>query len=190
MTSLYVMTFGTFSGFAMVFPALIKTQFGDFDNAPVPLTFAFLGPLVGSIARVVAGPLSDRFGGARITHISGIGLLASIVFTTMYVVPESRADFTPFLWGMLAIFLFSGFGNASTFKQIPGIFPTRQAAGVIGWTAAIAAYAPFVFGMLIATISAATGTPRPFFIGLAVFYVFNIAINWWSFTRRGAKTPC
>ena len=41
---------------------------------------------------------------------------------------------------MLAIFLFAGIGNASTFKQMPMIFEKRQAGGVIGWTAAIAAF--------------------------------------------------
>ena len=34
MTSLYMMTFGTFSGFAAAFPVLIKNQFGDFADAP------------------------------------------------------------------------------------------------------------------------------------------------------------
>ena len=58
---------------------------------------------------------------------------------------------------MLAVFLFAGIGNASTFKQIPMIFQPRQAAGVIGWTAAIAAYGPFVFAVLIAAVIDADG---------------------------------
>ena len=37
---------------------------------------------------------------------------------------------------------FAGIGNAATFKQMPMIFERRQAGGVIGWTSAIAAYAP------------------------------------------------
>jgi NNP family nitrate/nitrite transporter-like MFS transporter len=190
MTSLYVMTFGSFAGFAATFPIMIETRFGGFDNAPVPLEYAFLGPLVGSFARVAAGPISDRLGGARVTQVSGIGLLVSTLFVSRYVSPESIDDFTPFLWGMLAIFLFAGIGNASTFKQIPMIFPQRQAAGVIGWTAAIAAYGPFVFGVLIGAVSTSTGSPRAFFLGLAVFYAINIFLNWYSFARRGAKTPC
>jgi len=58
--------------------------------------------------------------------------------------------------GLLGIFLFAGIGNASTFKQIPMPFPQHQSAGVIGWTAAIAAYGPFVFGVLIGAVSAST----------------------------------
>ena len=54
---------------------------------------------------------------------------------------------------MLAIFFFAGVGNASTFKQMPMIFERRQAGGVIGWTSSIAAYGPFIFGVLLAFTS-------------------------------------
>jgi NNP family nitrate/nitrite transporter-like MFS transporter len=30
----------------------------------------------------------------------------------------------------------------------------------------------------------------PFFIGMAVFYVVNIGINWWYYLRPGAERPC
>ena len=104
--------------------------------------------------------------------------------------PESTDDFKWFVLMMLAVFLFTGIGNASTFKQIPMIFPPRQAGGVIGWTAAIAAYGPFVFAVLIAAVIDATGSPMPFFLGAAVFYAVNIGINWWYYLRRGAERPC
>ena len=41
------------------YPLLIKQIYGGFEGAPDPLAWAFWGPLVGSAARVVAGPLSD-----------------------------------------------------------------------------------------------------------------------------------
>ena len=56
---------------------------------------------------------------------------------------------------MIVIFFFTGVGNASTFKQMPMIFKPRQAGGVIGWTAAIAAYGPFIFGVLLAPVAPA-----------------------------------
>lgn len=79
MTSLYIMTFGAFSGLSATFPLLIKQIYGGFEGAPDPLAWAFWGPLVGSAARVVAGPLSDKLGGARVTHWAGLGMLASAV---------------------------------------------------------------------------------------------------------------
>ena len=57
--------------------------------------------------------------------------------------PDSRDDFTLFVLAMVGIFFFSGIGNASVFKQIPGLFDVRKTAGVVGWTGAVAAYGPF-----------------------------------------------
>jgi NNP family nitrate/nitrite transporter-like MFS transporter len=190
MTSLYIMTFGSFSGFAATFPLMIKEVYGDFENAPDPLSYAFLGPLVGSIARVVAGPLADRYTGSLLTQISGIGLVACAIGVSFFVSPDSTSEFKWFVLLMLGVFLFSGIGNASTFKQMPMIFPPRQAGGVIGWTAAIAAYGPFVFSVLIAAAISAWGSPTVFFLGAAAFYVINVGINWWYYRRPGAERPC
>ena len=190
MTSLYVMTFGSFAGFSATFPLLIKEVYGDFDGAPKPLSYAFLGPLVGSAARVAAGPLSDRFGGARLTQVSGIGLLGSAIGVSFFLQPSSTGEFPGFVAFMLGLFFFAGIGNASTFKQMPMIFPPRQAGGVIGFTAAMAAYGPFVFSVLIAAVISTAGDPVPFFAGVAVFYALNIGINWWFYARKGAEHPC
>lgn len=190
MTSLYIMTFGSFAGFSAVFPLLIKEVYGDFENAPDPLSWAFLGPLVGSLARVAAGPFSDRFGGARVTQLSAIGLIGSAIGVSFFVTPTSTDGFGWFVVFMLGLFLFSGIGNASTFKQMPMIFPPRQASGVLGWTAAMAAYGPFIFAVIVAAVLSAAGDPIPFFIGVAIFYVINLVINWWYYARRGAEKPC
>jgi len=190
MTSLYIMTFGGFSGLAATFPLLIKQGFGGFDGAPDPLKWAFWGPLVGSIARVIAGPLSDKLGGARVTQWAGIGMAACTVLVAMNVSPDSLDAFPMFVASMLALFFFAGIGNASTFKQMPMLFAPRQAAGVIGFTAAIAAYGPFLFGMLFAWSFGAFKSATPVFYGLAVFFAFNVGLNWWMYARRGAGNPC
>lgn len=190
MTSLYIMTFGSFSGFAAIFPLLITKLFGRFENAPDALTYAFLGPLVGSVARVLFGPVSDRFGGARVTHISGIGMLVCALAVTLFTRPDSLSAFPGFLACMLGLFFFSGVGNAATFKQIPAIFSARQAGGVIGWTAAVAAYGPFLFSILIGMVFDTTGAPTCFFYSIALFYVVNLGLNWWYYARAGAERPC
>ena len=193
MTSLYMMTFGLFSGFATAFPLLIADNFGKaatFGGLPNPsphdaLKYAFIGPLVGSIMRIVAGPITDRLGGAKVTQVAGVGLVASIITATFFVQPSSPDEFWPFVLSMVAVFFFTGIGNASTFKQIPGLFDTIKSAGVIGWTAAIAAYGPFLFGVLIPLMGAV-----PFYIAVAVFCAFNVGLNWWFFARRNAPNPC
>ncbi|HEY0868520.1 MAG TPA: nitrate/nitrite transporter [Fimbriimonas sp.] len=190
MTSLYIMTFGSFSGLAMVFPKLIGSLYGGFENAPNPLVYAFLGPLVGAGIRAAFGPVADKIGGAKVTMISAVGMVASAIGVSFYTNPTSVDQFQGFLWCMLALFLFCGIGNASTFKQMPMIFPPRQAAGVIGWTSAIAAYGPFMISVLIGWINGMTGNPTAFFYGAAAFYAVNLVINWWFYARKGAEKPC
>ena len=190
MTSLYIMTFGSFSGFAATFPLLIKQIYGGLPGGPDPLAYAFYGPLIGSAARVIGGPLSDRVGGAIVTQWSGIGLLACLMGVTLYTSPTSMEQFPLFVGLMLGVFFFTGVGNASTFKQMPMIFEPRQAGGVIGFTAAMAAFGPFIWGMLVGAAFAATGSVNAFLYGLAAFFAFNVVLNWWMYARRGAANPC
>ncbi len=190
MTSLYVMTFGSFSGFAAVFPLLIKETYGKFPGGPDPLKYAFLGPLVGAAVRAAAGPVADKFGGAKVTMVSGFGMLVCALGVTVFAHPTGMETWGGFLWCMLGVFFFSGIGNASTFKQIPMIFPPRQAGGVIGWTSAIAAYGPFFFSVAFGAIIAQTGNGTAFFYGAAVFYAVNLWITWWYYARKGAEKPC
>jgi NNP family nitrate/nitrite transporter-like MFS transporter len=190
MTLLYIMTFGSFSGFSATFPLLIRQVYGGLPGAPDPLAYAFYGPLVGSVARIIAGPVSDRLGGAKVTHYSGIGMLICVVGVTFFTSPGSMADFPYFVGFMLGVFFFAGVGNASTFKQMPMLFPPRQAGGVIGWTAAMAAYGPFAAGVMIGFAYAWFGTPNAFFYWAAIFFAVCIAINWWFYARKGAEAPC
>jgi NNP family nitrate/nitrite transporter-like MFS transporter len=192
-TITYMMTFGSFSGFSAAFPLLIKTVYGHFPDAPDPLTYAFLGPLIGSTIRIVAGPISDKTGGAILTHYVGIGLIAAVVvmIATGLLTPTSLDQFPYFVALMLFIFFCSGVGNASTFRQYPTIFShsPRQGAGVLGWTAAVGAYGPFIFSTLIGVAITQTGSAAPFFVGAGVFYLFATSVNWYYYTRKGAEKP-
>jgi len=208
MTLIYIMTFGTFSGLAAQFGLLMKNLYGAGNpdivqgagasaqlliegySVPDPVKYVFLGPLVGAGARVLFSPLTDRMGGAVWSLVSGIGLIGSIAFTMTALVPDTSSaaalssDFNSFLWGMLAIFLFSGIGNASTFKQMPMIFERRQAGGVIGWTAAIAAFGPFLFGVGLTIMS-----PTAFYaIGIA-WALMCTTVVWVRYARPGAPKP-
>ena len=187
MTILYVVTFGTFSGLAAQFGLIIKNEFGAdvFGASGVDaVTYVFWGALIGSAARIIAGPIADRVGGAKVTLVATLGIALAAAYTSTTVNPTSSDDFSAFFWGMVTIFFFTGVGNASTFKQMPMIFPQRQAGGVIGWTAAIAAFGPFIFGVLLASIA-----PMPFFVGFAVFALMGTAITYWFYARKGAEMP-
>ena len=208
MTVLYIMTFGTFSGLSAQFGLLMANLYGTGNeqivsgsgpdaqmlipgyDVPDVGAFVFLGPLIGAGARVLFSPLTDRMGGAIWTLISGLGLIASIAVTIPALTPDTSSaealsgDFRHFLLGMLAIFLFAGIGNASTFKQMPMIFERRQAGGVIGWTAAIAAFGPFLFGVGLTIMS-----PTLFYLIGIAWAVMCVAITWMRYARPGAPKP-
>jgi NNP family nitrate/nitrite transporter-like MFS transporter len=198
-TLTYVMTFGSFSGFSAAFPMLIKSLYGGFPDAPDPLKYAFLGPLIGSAARPVFGWLADKTGGGILTQISGLGLIGcclALVFSGG-LAPTSLDQFPLFVILMLGIFLFTGIGNGSTFRQYPVIFAAnaRQGAGVIGFTAAAAAYGPFIFNMLIAVAVGASvsgggvKSAVSFFVGATVFFAIATAFNWYYYVRKGCERP-
>ena len=184
MTAIYLMSFGAFSGLAAQMGLIILNVYGGFENAPDPLAFAFIGPVVGALIRAAVGPLCDKWGGAIFTFIGGVGMTAGTVITAFFLAPTNVDEFWGFLTGMLIIFFFSGLANAGTFKQMPMIFPKRQAGGAIGWTAAIAAFGPFLVGMALTAMS-----PTAFFIGCAVYSAFATGLAWFYYARPGAPNP-
>ncbi|MGO1713899.1 MAG: MFS transporter, partial [Ancrocorticia populi] len=192
MTLLYVMTFGIYSGLSAQFALIINSTFGNdsqfaeqgLTGLPSGVTYAFLGPLIGSIVRVIWGPLCDKFGGAIWTFVSGVGMTATLALCAANLNPSNPDQFTPFLIGMLAFFVFAGIGNAGTFKQMPMIMPKRQAGGAIGFTAAIAAFGPFFVGMALASFSV-----QSFFIGCVIYCLACSVLCWVMYARKHAPFP-
>ena len=187
MTLLYLMTFGSFIGFSAAFPLLIKTVFGADANPPNPLAFAWLGPLVGSLARPIGGKLSDRVGGAAVTLYTTV---AMIVATGAVIAALAMHSFPLFLAAFMALFIFTGFGNGSTFQMIPKIFPSHEAGPVLGFTAALAAYGAFIIPQAFSSAIKLTGSPSSALYGFIAFYFVCLGLNWWYYARRGAEVPC
>jgi NNP family nitrate/nitrite transporter-like MFS transporter len=192
-TITYVMTFGGFSGLAAIFPLMIKMVYGDFADAPDPLKYAFLGPLIGAGSRVLFGFVADKVGGAILTTLTGLALVVGCVAMVQMglLTPTSVDQFPSFLYLMLFLFFITGMGNAATFRQYPIIFAhnARQAAGVIGFTAAIAAFGPFIFSTAVSSVMKSTGNANGFFYGIAGFFVIATVVNWWYYNRKGCERP-
>ncbi len=209
MTWLYVMTFGSFIGYSAAFPKLITDVFGyirvDADgnplqeailnpNGPDAFNYAWLGALVGSLIRPVGGWLSDKWGGAKVTHWDTIVMILSALGVA-YFVAQARVSatpeqyFLPFLLLFLLLFVTTGIGNGSTFRMIPIIFPKHQAGPVLGWTSAIAAYGAFLIPNIFGSQIKA-GTPEYALYGFAIYYVSCLFVNWWFYARKNAEIPC
>lgn len=206
---LYVGTFGSFIGYSAGFPLLIKTQFPDVN----PLQYAFLGPLVGALARVAGGWVSDKLGGARVTLWTFTMMIGAVV-GVIYFLPHAgvAGNFWGFFWMFILLFAGTGVGNASTFRMIPVIFMTerqrevvgqgpqaqaqavadanREAAAVLGFTSAIAAFGAFFVPKSYGTSIAATGGPEAALWTFIGFYVTCVVMTWWYYSRKDAEMPC
>lgn len=198
MSWLYIGTFGSFIGYSAAFPLLLKTQFPE-----VTLSLAFLGPLVGSVARPLGGLLADKIGGARVTFWNFVAM-AFATLGVMYSV-DARS-FAGFLTMFLILFVTTGVGNGSTFRMIPAIF--RQAklraveglggaadalalkaariegAAVLGFTSAIGACGGYLIPRGFGASIKSTGGPHLALEVFLVFYVTCVIMTWWYYMRR------
>lgn len=206
---LYTGTFGSFIGYSAGFPLLIKTQFPDINA----LKYAFLGPLVGALARVAGGVLADKLGGARVTLWTFVVMILAVYGVTVFL-PHGGAggSFAGFLWMFMLLFACTGVGNASTFRMIPIIFLThrqraaagqgqaaqeraivdanKESAAVLGFTSAVAAFGAFFIPKSYGTSIALTGGAEAALWGFVGFYATCVVITWWFYARKGSSTPC
>ncbi|MGC2086949.1 MAG: MFS transporter [Bradyrhizobium sp.] len=202
MSIIYIGTFGSFIGYSAAFPLLIKTQF-----PAVTISIAFLGPLVGSLARPLGGLLADKIGGAILTFFNFIAMVAATVGVLYFV---GAKDFTGFLMSFLVLFVTTGIGNGSTYRMIPSIFREENlhkvkgqgevaraaalktasvesgaAVGFIGAIGAVGGYfIPSGFGKSIA----ATGGPQTALVVYLAFYAICLTMTWWFYLRRNPQT--
>ena len=198
---LYTGTFGSFIGFSAAFPLLAKILFPEINV----LQYAFLGPLVGALARAAAGKPCDRYGGGRITFWVFVAMALGVV-GILYAIgmKGSATAFPVFFASFLFLFAATGVGNASTFQMIPAIMrkevarlepqmtgaerirqSDKEAAAIIGFTSAIAAYGAFFIPKSFGTSITMTGGAEAALYAFLAFYLSCIAITWWVYTRPG-----
>jgi NNP family nitrate/nitrite transporter-like MFS transporter len=197
MAWLYIGTFGSFIGYSAAFPLLLKTQFPEHAR-----NLAFIGPLVGSIARPLGGRLADALGGARVTLWTfvamGLATLAVIHFVDVH-------GFAGFLLTFLFLFVTTGAGNGSTYRMIPAIFRNEklaqaegrgpevveaalkeariEGAAVLGFVSAVGACGGYLVPRAFAASIAKTGSAHAALIAFLVFYSTCIAVTWVFYAR-------
>jgi NNP family nitrate/nitrite transporter-like MFS transporter len=196
MSLLYIGTFGSFIGFSFVFPLLLKYTFPEFLAhhsfiATYLAGLAFLGALIGSVARPLGGWLSDRAGGARVTLAVFCGMALA---TGTAIAGVSAHSFPVFFGAFMAVFLLAGMGNGSTYRMIPAIFAAlggpdakRHAAAVIGIAGAIGAFGGFLIQVVLrqASLSHAhhAGWSIPALWVFLVAYLGFAGLTWFVYLR-------
>jgi NNP family nitrate/nitrite transporter-like MFS transporter len=187
MTVIYTMTFLEVDG--------LMTHNTVNPNGPSALMFAWMGPFIGALIRPIGGMWADKAGGAKVTQIISIVMVASALGVAYFIQqayssasPEQY--FYPFLGLFLILFAATGIGNGSTFRTIAVVFNKEQAGPALGWTAAVAAYGAFIIPKVFGEQLKA-GSPEYALYGFAIFYAVCIVINWWFYLRPNAyiKNP-
>ncbi|SHG00419.1 MFS transporter, NNP family, nitrate/nitrite transporter [Microbulbifer donghaiensis] len=200
MCILYTGTFGSFIGYSAGFPLLTRLQFPEVDA----LKLVFLGPLVGALSRAGSGWVSDKYGGARVTFWTFLGMIIAVLGVIYFLSNNQMAGaFWGFFMCFIALFFLTGVGNASTFqmipvimgKEIPRLMPSlsgddrqrqvdRESAAIIAFTSAIAAYGAFFIPKAYGTSIELTGGPMAALWGFLIFYAVCVVITWHFYSAR------
>jgi NNP family nitrate/nitrite transporter-like MFS transporter len=201
MSFIYIGTFGSFIGYSAAFPLLIKTQF-----PAVTIGIAFLGPLVGSVARPIGGLLADKIGGAILTFWNFIAMAAATIGVLYFV---GNKDFAGFLVMFLILFVTTGIGNGSTYRMIPSIFREEnlrkvrgageaarvaalktasiESGAALGFIGAIGACGGYLIPSGFGKSIAMTGGPQLALVIYLGFYATCLALTWLYYLRRSPE---
>lgn len=209
---LYVGTFGSFIGFGFAFSQVLNISFTSAGAAKPALAaaqIAWIGPLLGSLARPFGGKWADRVGGGRVTLYCFVAMTFSaaiLVVAGMSADANGKvigtAQMVGFIVGFILLFLLSGIANGSVYKIIPTIWEHKSqymtdlsALGKVRWSRSMS-------GALIGLAGAAGGlggvginlvlrasyksnhSATVAFWVFMIFYVLAAGITWWFYARR------
>lgn len=185
MTLLYVMAFGSFIGFAMTFPLGLQTFSTSY--APSALTYAWIGPLLGVLARPLGGWIADAFGGAKVTLWCAVVLAVSCIIAGVITYQASHSAlpeqwFLGYLLTFLVIFMATGAASSAIFRSASVVLPFEQLPLALRWLTAVAttgaAYIPALW-----YVNSSLATPAYALFGFALFYVVCVVLVAWMYLR-------
>ncbi|MBI3212394.1 MAG: NarK/NasA family nitrate transporter [Mycobacterium sp.] len=214
MSFLYIGTFGSFIGFSFAFGQVLQINYlaGGDTAAQASLhaaQIAFLGPLLGSIARPFGGKLADRVGGGKITLYTFVAMTfaAGILVSTGMIDDAqsgapSGAQMLGYVAGFIILFILSGIGNGSTYKMIPSIFEAKaqgrddlsreekaawsrsMSGALIGFAGAVGALGGVFINVVLRAsyVGDAKSATAAFWVFLG-FYVVCAIVTWFVFLR-------
>jgi NNP family nitrate/nitrite transporter-like MFS transporter len=196
---LYIGSFGSFIGYSFAFGLVLQTQFG---RTPLQTaSIVFLGPLIGSLVRPIGGRLADRFGGAKVSLCTFVGMA---VATGVVIMASEQKSLPLFVTGFIGLFVLSGTGNGSTYKMIPSIFVAqakvaidageprqrammrarRLSGAVIGIAGSIGAIGGLLINLAFRQSFLTTKSGVPACWSFLAFYAACVAVTYVVYLRR------
>lgn len=216
---LYLGTFGSWIGFSFAFGLVLQYNFeaSGQSHAQAALhaaEFAFVGPALGSVARIYGGRLADRIGGSRVA----LAVFAAMGLTTALLVgisivddhhrgPTIAATLVAYICCFMVLFVLSGLGSGAVYKMIPSVFEERShllnvneperrhwseavSGAVIGFVAAFGALGGVGINLALRQSYLSTGAETSAFWIFLAFYVFAAVLTWSRYVRRPVSTRC
>jgi MFS transporter, NNP family, nitrate/nitrite transporter len=209
---LYICTFGSWIGFAFAFGQVLQVNFlANGETAKHAslhaAQIAFVGPLLGSLARIYGGKLADRMGGSRVTlgvlggMILAAGLLVSISTFDDHSATTRSITVIGYVIGFMVLFILSGMGNGSVFKLIPSVFEARSrsldvsdaqrrhwsramSGSLIGFCSAVGALGGVGINLALRESYLSSGTETSAYWVFLGSYVVAAILTWMMYVRR------
>ena len=204
---LYICTFGSWIGFAFAFGQVLQVNFlANGETARHAslhaAQIAFLGPLLGSLARIYGGRLADRLGGGRVTlGVLGGMILAAGLLVGISSVEHSASTLAVQVVGFIALFILSGMGNGSVFKLIPSVFEANSfslkiseaerrrwsramSGSLIGFCSAVGALGGVGINLALRESYLTTGTETFAYWTFLGSYVVAALLTWMMYVRK------
>ncbi|WP_409427978.1 MFS transporter [Mycobacterium sp. SMC-11] len=221
-SALYCAAFGSFIGFAFAFAQVLHVTFEKAGHSPAEAALyaariAFLGPLLGALARIYGGRVADRRGGGRVTLVVFLGMiLASAVLVATSTIDDHTTRATTstiavYIAAFMALFILAGMGNGSVLKMIPSIFEARSrsldadeaerrhwarshSGALIGFATAVGALGGVAINLILRQAYASSGSETPAFWVFLASYCAVAGLTWVMYVRRprgtrGARVP-
>ncbi|WP_209888217.1 MFS transporter [Nocardia goodfellowii] len=214
---LYIGTFGSFIGYSFAFGQVLQISFkaGGDTAAQAALhaaQIAFIGPLLGSLARPYGGKWADRVGGSKVTlYVFGAMMAAAVLVVAASTVGDSNGGvpsggvMAALVTGFIALFILSGIGNGAVTKIIPSVFDAKSrsldlpesaraawsqncSGALIGFVGAIGALGGVGINLVLRSSYASTSSATTAFWVFMAFYVACAAVVYLVFLRRPTAT--
>jgi len=215
-SALYCAAFGSFIGFAFAFAQVLHVTFEKAGHSPAEAALyaariAFLGPLLGALARIYGGRVADRRGGGRVTLMVFLGMIvASAVLVVTSTIDDHTSHATTstivfYIAAFMVLFVLAGMGNGSVLKMIPSIFEARSrsldaheaerrhwarshSGALIGYATAVGALGGVAINLILRQAYASSGSETPAFWVFLASYCAVAGLTWVMYVRRPRGT--